>query len=226
MIKLCGLFDKNTNCHCVFLNSFAYLGAIVMDALANMDMDLIPCPICNVLDDVTWEYRRTKHRRVFHRTGIACSLDLPVYSYLCHNCGSQGTETFSTDITIDSEKVAYTYMYYFSLMHVMYFSQDPLAEDAYYQDLSPRTVSTFITRFRHDFPLLKQWLPENICDEEILLGNVKLSNAMILFFQTYHRFFLHTVNSSLKLLSCNNDSNEYVLLRISGNKCRNNSIIS
>ena len=199
MIKLIGIFDKALQK--ISWDSSDGIEELLIDEMAGVDTDCIPCPKCES-HRVKWRfYRCRKHSLVWDDPSNMVRVPLPEYTYCCDACGSTGYEMFSPDISIHGTQLSYHYL--FRLLREVFYTQEMNVvdrENLLYGRLSEESLKAWKMRFRRDFSIVKL-CSESIDEHAFLSEQVSYGAIFQRFFEVERRFFLHEAQTDLVLFA-------------------------
>ena len=202
MIKLIGVFDKVLSNISLNEASCNNISDTIINELASVDTDELPCPICGNAK-VEWEYKRSRKRSFIWEDPTRPILtNLPVHSYKCFNCGASGDELLSDDIAVPGTILSYHYLFHlFEVMTYKHKISMVERDNKLYERMSEESLKRWRNRFHQDFPIV-QSISGNISESSFLSEQMIYGDIFLCFFKKEHRFFLQgtATNHIMKIL--------------------------
>ena len=164
---------------------------MVVEDISAINISKLLCPICK--REARWKHVRTRTQRlIWDKPEDYIVLPLPVFSFHCDFCGSHGSETLTTDLTIGKTDLSYHYL--FSLFRLTSdHNLDHVALDnRLYEKLSEDSLKRWRNRFRDDTEVIRDICP-GVTKKDLLFEKTSFTDFFRTFFTYQHRFFMHEV---------------------------------
>lgn len=167
------------------------------------------CPNCGS-SNVCWKHRRTRTNSfIWDDPEHPISVIYPVCSYICKHCLAAGSETISTDITIDKTNLSYHYL--IKLLRAKLYSADTAVYDfqnLLYGALSEESVKLWHSRFHVQYRKLSSLM--GIGQEELLNEKINFGNCFGEFFIAEGKFFLCKSNVTMLIYIDKNNRLQHI----------------